>query len=361
MAQQIGFGNQRQRTDRNKKTAVKEKVGKFFQCLPAPDCRIISNAIAIWMFQSYKTNRCWPASLVWLFLLTALQPLLLAAKPTARREWQQFLHYEQTFLVPEVQKDPLWEYVLQRYSINTGKISSEHSEFQSSYQYFDNTTHSLKDKQLVLFQQTLFAVEGQQQQVELWQKRNTDWLITVFKDNKKPDKGKKFTNHPLLKLLRSKDRPGLDSLLQQWQINSADLSPVLETTQHQYRLILRLHGSDWLVLTLREVQSEAPGHLFYELNIQPDRKYYTSSTPARRLQVKAAADTLANHLKKQFPDLLPEHRNSYLKMLQVRQTDPPGLIGNKILFATLLLVAFLLFFFLKQPVRKWIKGKRIED
>src|SRR5690606_5276112 len=99
--------------------------------------------------------------------------------------------------------------------------------------------------------------------------------IIVFRHNRKPDKGTGFTTHPLLKLLRNKDRPVLDSLLKRLKIAPEKLKPVLEITETRRQLQLQKNQSAWVVFTFTQLRSAAPEYEFQEIQISPDNKLLT--------------------------------------------------------------------------------------
>jgi hypothetical protein len=311
------------------------------------------------MPQSYKTNRrisgapgrCyWFTACLLLFTLSAYNSQ--AAKPKkALPGYQVFTSYEYRFALPPEKAEAIWENLLHRYSAPNlpSGFTSSMKEQNIIDLYFDDEKQTLLQQELMVRQRLLISGEGRKERLQFLVPEAEKTMQTyIFRQNRKPDKGANFTDHPLLKLVRAKDRPVLDSLLRKFEIRAQNLQPVLEVTQQEKRLYLRRQGNEWVSIAVAQFSTEAPEHHFAELQIRVNQQ------PANQAQLqgqKFTADTLAASLQKLF-NLQPETSTEYAAITKNRQQETPGFTKTKALAGTTLLVGMAAYFIFRKIRKK---------
>ncbi|HSI91390.1 MAG TPA: hypothetical protein VK927_09765 [Adhaeribacter sp.] len=306
------------------------------------------------MVQSYKTiSRFLPGLFSGLALLSVLISMsaLAQTKPVNRRGFQQFTAYSYRFALPEAQAGEVWKYLQQQSPHKPGGRPDEDNLIDL---YFDSGGQQLLKQGVILRERLFISGAGRKQVVQLIipapQQPGQTYQLE-FRPNRKPDKGRGFTTHSLLKLIRTKDRPALDSLLQPYQVRATELKPVLEITRNRRQLYLR-RGNTGLVVSFSQLKSEAPEHVYTELEISPDRKTFTQSQPDGQQQLMATTRALAQQLQQKFPALEPETRSQYQKMVELRKSISPGFSRTKVIFGLVLLLGMVGFYFLRKKFRK---------
>ncbi|KAA9331951.1 hypothetical protein [Adhaeribacter soli] len=311
------------------------------------------------MPQSYKTNRRvsgvpgrWfrVAACLLLFTLSAYNSQ--AAKPKkALPGYQVFTSYEYRFRLPQPEAAAAWEKIRLRYSAPNlpSGFTSDVKEQNIIDLYFDDEKQALLEQELMLRHRLFISGEGRKERLQFLvpeAERTTQTFI--FRQNRKPDKGANFTDHPLLKLLRAKDRPALDSLLRKCDISAQNLQPVLEVTHREKRLYLRRQGNEWVSIALAQYSTEAPEHHFAELQIRVNQQ------PANKAQMqgqKFTVDTLAASLQKLF-NLQPETSTEYAALTKNREQESPSFTRTKALAGTTLLVGMAAYFIFRKLRKK---------
>ena len=352
LRKQKGFQYQPKPAKRNKKAAVQEKVGYFFQSLRW--LRIKPVHISCLMPQSYKTILRFVYACSRLALLTGLLLVLTSGRqaqpPKAPAALQLLKHQAYHFSVPVGQTEAIWKFITNRYGARLpAPYTAQPAEQNVIDLYFDTKHYNLLRQNLVLRQRLTISPEGRHEFVQLLLPTGkTTQAEVIFKTNKKPDKGRNFTTHSLLKLIRSKDRSALDSLLKNYEIETETLRPVLEVTQQQKTLQMRRSGADWVMLSLAEVHSEAPEHQYTELRVQPDPELLTHATPSQQAALLKTADTLTQALRKNLPGLRQLDQNEYANMVKARRNAPVGFQYSKLIAGILVLGALLSYFIFRK-------------
>jgi len=315
------------------------------------------------MPQSYKTNQRFTflrsSRFFLLVLLAGISTFTLASqKPASKdsRGAEFFPHYEYRFNVPVNQTDALWKYILALVPKENQNDALEDENLTDLY--FDTPNQALRDQNMALRQRLSISGEGRKENLQLLMPMQTGSLFGYevrFKHNKHPDKGSSFTNHPVLKLLRSKDRPVLDSLLRSYQIKTAALETALEINQDRRRLHLRNHGNDWITVTLTALRIQAPDHTIYQLQIQADPGTMQQLSPKARQQLIKATDALVHKFRKQFPELKPETRQEYKVMEALHHQPAVQKVNTKVVFAVFFLVLILTVILVRHFRRKPVK------
>jgi hypothetical protein len=162
------------------------------------------------MAQSYKTILrffCPVCRLVLLLLLFFPATAAQQKQPVkAAATFQVLKHQTYRFSIPSEQAaETTWKFIHNRYG--SGKLPAGFTS-QTQQQnilnfYFDTKNQYLFNRNLMLRQRLFLTSDGRHEilQLLLPAAGNAASEI-VFKVNKKPDKGKAFTNHPFLKLVR---------------------------------------------------------------------------------------------------------------------------------------------------------------
>lgn len=316
------------------------------------------------MPQSYKTNRrlffLQGCRLFLLFTLASLPVKSQAGQKPGKQDGRRaefFPHYEYRFTVPVEQTDAVWKYILTALTPEENPDQALEDENLTDL-YFDTPTKTLRDHNLALRQRLFISGEGRKDYLQLLIPNQADSLFGYevrFKHNKRPDKGGAFTSHPVLKLLRSKDRPLLDSLLGLYQIKTHELETALEVNQDRRRLHLRNRGTDWVTVTLAVLRVQVPEHNRYQLQIQADPGTMQQASPGTRQKLIKATDEVAHRFRKQFPDLQPDSRQEYVVMDALRRTPAIQKINSKVVFAVFLLAVIvtviLVRYFRRKPIQ----------
>lgn len=288
-----------------------------------------------------------------MLLLSTIFKAAQAAPQKSQDRFQVFTQYEYRFPVPEEKADQIWEQITRRYAGSglrqgfTANITEQHIIDL----YFDDEKHSFLEKNLALRQRLYISGDGRKATVQfLVSKGNNHSEVYIFKENRKPDKGAAFTTHPLLKLVRSKDRPALDSLLKSFKIPATALSPALEVMQQEKSLQLRRQGTDWVTLVLVQGATEVPERHFTELQVRVSQQL--AKIPEKQLaQLRFTADTIAASLQK-HTKLHPETGTEYASIIKARQHEQPGFTRTKALAGTVLLVGMVSYFIFRKLRRK---------
>ncbi|MFC5270714.1 hypothetical protein [Adhaeribacter terreus] len=314
------------------------------------------------MLQSYKTikraalSASFRKQLLVISLVFFASVAALGLQTTgSKRGTQFFSHFSYRFLVPEAQTKMLWLILERKYAAALPPEEDTVTDF-----YFDDEKQTLQRRDMLLRHRLIISREGQKERIELLlpgkDKAQTGKQI-VFRHNRKPDKGTGFTTHPLLKLIRKKDRPVLDSLLKPLQIDPETIKPSLEISQHRKQLHLQKQNSDWITISLAQLRSENPEHVAWELQIIPDRKLLTYASANVKKELLQDSKQLAASLKKQFPALQEQPQQEYLSMLRAdldsAAKEIPGEIGYTLGMLVLLGLLLWFFYFLKQ--KRWRK------
>ena len=310
------------------------------------------------MPQSYKTNRRisdalgrWYGFNVLLLLCLFFGNQTLAAKKKALPGYQVFTNYEYRFALPSEKAEAIWEHVLHRYSApNLRKDFTSGVKEQNIIDlYFDNEDQALLQQELMLRHRLFISGEGRKERLQfLVPEAEKTTQTYLFRQNRKPDKGANFTDHPLLKLIRAKDRPVLDSLLRKFDISAQNLQPVLEVTQQEKRLHLRRQGNEWVSIAVAQFSTEAPERHLAELQIWVDQQ---PANKAQLKQQKFTTDTLAASLQKLF-NLQPETTTEYTAITRAREHEQPGFTRTKALAGTTLLVGMAAYFIFRKLRKK---------
>lgn len=322
------------------------------------------------MAQSYKTIRCatfpvwgwFTLALVWGILFPAAgaqQPK--KPKKIDTRQAEIFPHYEYRFAVPKDQADAVWEFLLQNFAPPEDQHYPKFTgieEEQLTDLYFDSPDKKLLKQNLALRQRLYISSEGIKQRFQLLLPPRSGSAFgyeVAFRRNKRPDKGKAFTSHPLLKLLRKKDRALLDSLLKLNQIEINSLNTALEINQDRRQIPIVKNGNAWLLLTLTKLEVQAPQQQQIQLQIQADPEAMKQANPAVLQQLIRATDKLAQQFTAKFPELKPEKKQEYVvmaalqKIPQHQKVSPKAVFG--ISFVVLILAVLLYSKFRKKPLQ----------
>ncbi|MBK0404297.1 hypothetical protein I5M27_14970 [Adhaeribacter sp. BT258] len=313
------------------------------------------------MLQSYKTikraalsqiirKRILVAGLLLFMAMAALGLQVTGSK----RGTQFFVHFTYRFLVPEKQTKTLWRFLEKNYATALPPEEDTVTDF-----YFDDDKQTLLRQNMMLRRRLIISREGRKDRTECIFPGNgpaPNGQLVVFRHNRKPDKGTGFTTHPLLKLIRKKDRPVLDSLLKPLRINPETLKPVLEITQHRKQLHLQKNNSAWISVSLAQLRSETPAYTAWELQIIPDRKFLTHASADVKKELLQDCKQLAATLKKQFPELQPQTQTELLTMLQAdlkaAAKEIPGELGYPLGLLALAGILFWFFNHFKQKRRE---------
>ena len=322
------------------------------------------------MAQRYKTIRCatfpvwgwFKLALVWGVLFPvagAQQPKKL--KKIDTRQAQIFPHYEYRFAVPKEQADAVWEYLQENYAPiknPQNPTATGIEEEQLTDLYFDTPDKKLLKQNLALRQRLFISVEGRKRHLQLLMPPRSGFGAgreADFKQNKRPDKGKSFTSHPLLKLLRTKDRPVLDSLLKPYRITASSLETSLEINQDRRRLPVMKNGNPWLIITLTHLEVQAPTHRQIQLQIQADPDAMNHASPAVLQQLITATNATAKQFTEKFPELKQERNQEYAVMERLHNMPDKQKVSSKAVFGIsflVLILAILLYRkFRKKPVQ----------
>ena len=322
------------------------------------------------MAQSYKTIRCAIFS-VWGWLLLVLGFGALFTEASAQkpgkidtRKAEIFPHYEYRFAVPKNQADAVWEFLQQNFAPPKDQQyprSTGIEEEQLTDLYFDTPDKKLLKQNLALRQRLYISAEGIKTRLQLLtpaQSGSAFGYEANFRRNKQPDKGKAFTSHPLLKLLRNKDRALLDSLLKRNQIEINSLNTALEVNQDRRQLPIVKNGNAWLLLTLTHLQVQAPQQQHIQLQIQADPEALKHANQEVLQQLIQATDALAKQFKAKFPELKQEKEQEYEVMVELQKKPHVQKVSTKavfgISFLVLILAVFLYSKFRKKPLQAFV-------
>jgi hypothetical protein len=277
------------------------------------------------------------------------------------RKAEIFPHYQYRFAVPETQADTLWKYLQQNFAPLKDPQNPKNTgieEEQLTDLYFDTPDKKLLNRNLALRQRLFISAEGRKQHLQLLIPARPGAVLeyqAIFKHNKRPDKGKAFTSHPLLKLLRKKDRPLLDSLLRLHQIEVNSLQTALEISQDRRRFPVMKNRNAWLIITLTHLEVQAPEQQHIQLQIEADPEALKHADPAVLQQLMKATDALAKQFTDRFPALKQERKQEYAVMTAIQKKPPVQKFSTKavfgISFLVLILAALLYSKFRKKPVQ----------
>lgn len=317
------------------------------------------------MAQSYETNQRLPflvccAALGLLLLLLWLPVRIGLAQPPApqdSRGAQFFPYLEYRFTVPEAQADAVWEYLLAHFGPKAKPRAAETQivEEQLTDLYFDTPQQELRRRNLALRQRLFISAEGRKQHLQLLLPPPPHSALgkeVRFRQNKRPDKGKAFTNHPVLKLLRTKDRPRLDSLLRPYQIAPEALQTALEINQDRRQFQVRRQGEPWLTLTLTHLVVQAPERQRIELQLQADPNTLRNASAAQQQQLVNATQNLVRQFKKEFPELEQVREQEYGAMAALRQQPVKHRLDKKVVFGVSIVVLAVTLVLVQQFRRK---------
>ena len=315
------------------------------------------------MAQSYKTNQRLPfpvfSHLSWFLLLFfsvfhAAQGQQTAPKDSRGAEFFPYLAYR--FTVPESQADAVWEYLRQSFGPEKESAGeTEIEEEQLTDLYFDTPQQELLRRNLALRQRFFISADGRKEHLQLLLPPPPDSAMgkeVRFRHNKKPDKGAAFTTHPVLKLLRAKDRPVLDSLLKMYRLRPEALGIVLEVNQDRRRMHVRRQGNAWLTITLTQLIVQAPEHQNLELQIQADPAALKNGSKAQQQQLIKATKALAQQFQAQFPELKRVHKQEYALMESLHKKPAQQKINPKVAVGVTLLVVIIVIVVVRQFRRK---------
>jgi hypothetical protein len=272
----------------------------------------------------------------------------------SKRGTQFFAHFSYRFLVPENQTETIRNYFREHYALSSKASAARKEEVLTEF-YFDDEKQTLLKQHVVLRHRINLSGEGRKERIGLVLPPTANAATgkeVVFRHNRKPDKGAGFTTHPLLKLLRAKDRPVLDSLLQPFQMQAEDLKPVLEIIQRREQFHLQKQNSNWLTITLTQCSTADQENVNCEIQIEPDKKLLTFASAAVKKQLLQETEHLAASLKKQFPELKEQTQSEYASLWKAAQTEPKRAWSETVFTLAILALAGVVFWFFRHFKRQ---------
>jgi CYTH domain len=294
-------------------------------------------------------------------------------------------------VVPREIQDEVWTYLQKRYTppsaFLAGIDSSLHAVFaldRFTDQYYDNADFQLVEMASGVrhrTRQVLTDAASRKNGRELMQIKinNIDQNDLNRGEYKYPVKHYKpggkvveYDEHPMLGLVKRKNRAGIIEKLKENGIDALSLEPTILITQYRKRLYVYKDTSAFATITLDIDTANYLGDqaLFTELEMELNEIAYTNGDTARRAKMEAINALFQEDLLQQFPAIHQDQTPKYSKAAAAFGIDPkngkygkrpfPWLLIGGIVGGLLLMGGVVLFFRKRARAREAEKRKFFE-